>query len=152
MALAATLNPAALLPACGMVAVTAGAMGMLYLQRFTEMYKRGISPQLLATRASARTVMHNTNCADNFQNALEVPILFYALCCATAVAYPRSVPLPSHFTSAAWAFVLLRAAHSVVHCTFNNVSVRFTLFITSTLLLFGMWGEFARSLLEAAAA
>jgi hypothetical protein len=144
------VNPSALLPACGMVAVTAGAMGFLYVQRFSEMLRRGITPQLLATRSSTRTVLQNSNAADNFQNTLEIPVLFYALCCATAVAYPRSVPLPEHFTTAAWAFVALRAAHTLVHCSFNNVNVRFVLFFSSSSILFGMWWQFARALLEAA--
>ena len=38
----------------------------------------------------------------------------------------------------AWTYVVLRIAHSVVQATTNRISIRFPLFLTSTLALLGL--------------
>ncbi len=42
------------------------------------------------------------------------------------------------YVAAAWLFVVFRAAHSVVHCTFNRVMVRFTCYLAASLALWFM--------------
>jgi hypothetical protein len=42
----------------------------------------------------------------------------------------------------AWAYVALRALHSLVHVTFNNVRVRLIVFAASNLVLPAMWVVF----------
>jgi hypothetical protein len=46
------------------------------------------------------------------------------------------------FLAAAWAYVALRALHSLIHVTYNRVTHRFLVYVASTLLLFGMWIAF----------
>jgi hypothetical protein len=46
------------------------------------------------------------------------------------------------FVAAAWAYVGLRALHSLIHVTYNRVVHRFLVYVASTLLLFGMWIAF----------
>jgi hypothetical protein len=41
-----------------------------------------------------------------------------------------------------WLFVGLRALHSAIHCTYNNVLHRFYVYVTSTVLLFALWTWF----------
>jgi hypothetical protein len=38
----------------------------------------------------------------------------------------------------AWAYVVLRVAHSIVQATWNRVAARFALFVLSTLALFAL--------------
>ena len=76
--------------------------------------------------------------ADNFRNLFEVPVLFYVLCIALALN-GGSTP---GFVAAAWAYVGLRALHSLIHVTYNRVVHRFLVYVASTLLLFGMWIAF----------
>jgi hypothetical protein len=47
------------------------------------------------------------------------------------------------FVAGSWAYVGLRLVHSVVHCTFNNVMLRFAAYLGSTLVLTAMWLAFA---------
>jgi hypothetical protein len=42
------------------------------------------------------------------------------------------------FLAAAWVFVAFRALHSLVHCTFNLVLLRFSLYAISTVALWFM--------------
>ena len=50
----------------------------------------------------------------------------------------------------AWAYVALRAAHSLVHCTFNHVKTRFTFYFLSCLVLFVLMAQLAGALRPAA--
>jgi hypothetical protein len=70
-----------------------------------------------------------SNPSDNLKNLFEIPVLFYAL--VLFLYATRQVdPL---YLGAAWAFVAFRVAHSIVHCTFNLVILRFYLYLTATL-------------------
>ena len=64
-----------------------------------------------------------------------MPVLFYALCATVLATQSASAPL----AAGAWLFVALRAAHSVIHCTYNKVMHRFAMFAASTLLLGALW-------------
>ena len=69
--------------------------------------------------------------AHNYNHLLEQPVLFYAVCgviALTGTGYGVNVAL-------AWAYVALRIAHSIWQATVNRVSVRFYLFIASSLVL-----------------
>ena len=71
---------------------------------------------------------------DNHNHLFEQPTLFYALIIyifLTEHVDPIHVRL-------AWGYVTLRAAHSLIHITINNVSIRAPLFILSAICLIGM--------------
>jgi hypothetical protein len=125
----------ALLPAAAMVALTAVVWVRLYVQRIGEMRRRRISAGELATARQAATVLQDVNAADNFRNLFEVPVLFYVLCLALYVTHRQGAAL----LALCWLFVALRAVHSAIHCTYNNVMHRFFVYVTSTVLLFGLW-------------
>ena len=124
-----------LLPAAAMVALTALVWMRLYVQRIGEMRRRRISPDELATARQAASTLQDVSAADNFRNLFEVPVLFYALCLALYVTHRQGVAL----LAPCWLFVVLRAVHSAIHCTYNNVMHRFLVYVTSTVLLFGLW-------------
>ncbi|MGQ0384833.1 MAG: MAPEG family protein [Gammaproteobacteria bacterium] len=126
------------LPVCGMALLTALVWVKLYADRLGEMRAKGIAPQRLANVRMAAGELQKTAAADNFRNLFEVPVLFYALCTALAVT-GASTP---GFVTAAWAYVGLRTLHSLIHVTYNRVVHRFLVYVSSTLLLFGMWIAF----------
>jgi len=133
-----------LLPAVALVAVTAVVWVRLYVVRFREMRSRRIAPQSLATSRQAVEALQQTGSADNFKNLFEVPVLFYALCLAVAVSGADS----SFLAVGSWVYVLLRAAHSAIHCTYNNVTHRFLVYASSTILLFALWADLGLRLLR----
>ena len=126
------------LPCVALVGLTAIVWVKLYADRLGEMRARRIDAQELATTRAAAGRLERTAAADNFRNLFEVPVLFYVLCGALAVT-GGSTP---GFVAAAWAYVGLRALHSLIHVTYNRVVHRFLVYVASTLLLFGMWIAF----------
>lgn len=77
--------------------------------------------------------------ANNFQNLLELPILFYVLTILMIVSNTVS----PFFLICSWVFVGFRYIHSAIQCTINNVQWRFLAFLASNLALFLAWANFA---------
>mgnify|MGYP005674111505 FL=1 len=71
----------------------------------------------------------------NFENLLEMPVLFYALGALAIVLKINDATLVSQ----AWLFVLLRVAHTAIHITYNNSLHRLIIFVLSMLTLLSMW-------------
>ena len=69
--------------------------------------------------------------SDNYNHLFEQPVVFYAIALSISVINniePLMIQL-------AWVYVALRVLHSIVQITFNFVPLRFTLFVTSWLIL-----------------
>lgn len=69
--------------------------------------------------------------AHNYNHLMEQPTLFYAVCGVIALTGTGD----GANAWIAWAYVLLRIAHSVWQATVNKVSVRFALFLGASLAL-----------------
>ena len=69
--------------------------------------------------------------AHNHNHLMEQPTLFYAVCGVIALTGTGD----GANAWIAWAYVLLRIAHSVWQATVNKVSVRFALFLSASLAL-----------------
>lgn len=132
------MNDPIWMPCAAMVGLTALVWVKLYWDRIGEMRARHIDAQELATARAAAGRLERPEAADNFRNLFEVPVLFYVLCIAL-VLNGGSTP---GFVTAAWAYVVLRSLHSLIHVTYNRVMHRFLVYVASTLLLFAMWGAF----------
>ena len=129
-------HSAILLPVFLMVFVTLVVWVRLYVVRIAEMKAKRINPQKVASSAQAAALLSNTQAADNFRNLFEVPVLFYLCCVLVFSAQLDSIAL----LTLAWAYVILRALHSIIHCTYNKVIHRFYVYALSTVVLFAMWG------------
>ncbi len=133
------LSPTAMLmPMAAMVALTAIVWVRLYFERIGEMRERRIRPQSVATSREMAAALVRTQAADNLRNLFEIPVLFYALCLAV-LSVGVATPL---LVDGAWAYVLLRAVHSLIHCTYNRVMHRFATYVASSALLFVLWAAF----------
>ena len=69
--------------------------------------------------------------ADNYNHLFEQPVVFYAITLSIAVINN----IEPFMIQLAWVYVALRVLHSIVQITFNFVPLRFTLFVTSWLIL-----------------
>ena len=69
--------------------------------------------------------------ANNYNHLHESPTVFYALM-FTIFLMDKVTPLALY---CAWAFVVIRIIHSIVHITSNKVIVRFSLFLLSMIAL-----------------
>jgi len=71
----------------------------------------------------------------NFSNLFEVPVLFYAVGIIN-LTLGFNDKLMIRF---AWAFVILRIIHSIIHVTYNNPMHRFLVFLLSSSIVLIMW-------------
>lgn len=69
--------------------------------------------------------------ADNYNHLMEQPTIFYAIALALALMGQGD----GFNAQIAWAYVILRIAHSLVQVTINRVAIRFALFTLSTIPL-----------------
>lgn len=134
------MTTAPLLPMAAMVFVTFAVWAMLFVRRIPKLKSDPVPIHAFKVRAKRPALSDEELAAnDNLMNLFELPVLFYTLCLAMAVAGVWG----GWFTVGAWAYVALRAAHSAIHCTFNNVMLRFAAYLASTLVLFALWVGFA---------
>jgi len=134
-----------LMPAIALVAVTFVVWCWMYFTRVRFIRANRIDLNSIATRECGTARLEPVaGPSDNFQNLLEMPVLFYVL----IILLLDTGHASSGFVTAAWAFVGLRTLHSAIHCTYNDVMHRFTVYALSSLLLWGMWAAFAVTLLS----
>ncbi|MDR0181639.1 MAPEG family protein [Lysobacter arvi] len=123
------------LPAVAMVALTFAVWWRMYFTRIGQMKRERIHPQAVATSAQAAARLTDSAAADNFRNLFELPVLFYlALVIAALTQQVNSATI-----GLAWAFVLLRIAHSAIHCTYNKVMHRFYAYVAGGMVLWLLW-------------
>ena len=131
-------------PAVAMVALTVVVWFRMYFSRVAQMKRERIHPQAVATSAQAAAKLTDSKCADNFRNLFELPVLFYlALVVAASTAQVSTATL-----ALAWLFVLLRVAHSAIHCTYNKVMHRFYAYFFGGMTLWVLWAVLADGLLK----
>lgn len=80
--------------------------------------------------------------SDNLKNLFETPTIFYAVVLYLYVT--RQVDAAN--LAAAWGFFAFRVLHSLVHCTFNFIPLRFFMYVISAGAL---WFMVARAALAA---
>lgn len=73
----------------------------------------------------------------NYMNLLELPVLFYVVC-LIVLATRRYDEI---MVMLAWAFVVARIIHSLIHLTYNNVMHRFFALGAGLMILIAMWAR-----------
>jgi hypothetical protein len=79
----------------------------------------------------------------NLMNLLELPLLFYVACVVLYV----TATVDAAALALAWAYVALRAVHSAVHLTYNNVIHRLAVYAASAVILLAIWIRLAFAIL-----
>lgn len=72
--------------------------------------------------------------ADNLNNLMEQPTLFYAVALSLAILGGES----GTDVILAWAYVAIRVAHSFVQALVNVIALRFSLFVIGSLVLLAL--------------
>ena len=71
----------------------------------------------------------------NYMNLLELPMLFYVVCLMLYVTAGAS----RSAVYVAWAYVVLRVVHSIIHLSYNHVLHRLAAFTLSNVALVSLW-------------
>lgn len=82
---------------------------------------------------------HITQLSRSLQNQFELPVLLYVLAGLALVAAKVDVWL----VAGAWAFVVSRLVHALVHVTSNKMQWRFQAYVIGAFILVAMWAWLA---------
>ncbi|MBP7705221.1 MAG: MAPEG family protein [Caulobacter sp.] len=126
-------------PVIAMAALTFAVLVLVPLRRFRAVFARQVTAADFALGESAAVPGHVMLANRNYMNLLELPVLFYAVCVMLFV----TGTVDAVAVGIAWAYVAVRAAHSLVHLTYNHVLHRLALFALSNVVLAALWVVFA---------
>lgn len=130
------------LPFLALGAMTFTVLSLVPLTRFRAVKAGHVSGEDFALGESARVPARVSLPNRNYMNLLELPVLFYAVCLALYVTGTvAAAPL-----ALAWAYVGLRAVHTLVHLTTNTILVRLAAFALSNVVLIALWILFATAI------
>jgi hypothetical protein len=103
----------------------------MYIRRISFITSRKLSQQELSVPGTLVQISppNVSNPSDNLKNLFEIPVLFYALVLYLFI----TKQVDTVYVNAAWVFVVFRALHSAVHCTFNLIMLRFYLYLFAML-------------------
>ena len=123
-------------PLIAMILVTLVVWTTLYVRRIHFLVTHRVDAQKVSTpeKVSALIPEHVQYPANNFKNLFELPVLFYAICLYLYV----TASADTAYVIAAWAFVVLRAVHSLIQCTTNIVMHRFVTYMAGAVVLWFM--------------
>ncbi|MBD2326269.1 MAPEG family protein [Alkalinema sp. FACHB-956] len=128
-------------PFLAMILLTFLVWVYMYIRRIRFITHKKIRPQDLATSSSSMQnwPMAVTTPSNNLKNLFEMPVLFYAIVLYLFVTQQ----VDSLYVKAAWFFVGFRILHSIVHCTFNLILLRFYLYLFSSIAVWFIVGRAA---------
>lgn len=141
------MNPKLILyPIFGMFVLISLVLLKLATLRFDAVKNKAVSTQFFKTGQGAGETPAMYYASRNFVNLFEMPVLFYVVCILFYVTSRfDNTDVAPNFVYLAWTYVGLRAIHSAVHTTINDVNIRFGLYALSQVVLLVMWiGLFLR--------
>jgi hypothetical protein len=100
----------------------------MYSRRLPFIFANGLDSKQMTPAELARLSPPAVSTpSDNLKNLFEMPTVFYAV-----VLYLYATrQVDTAYLVAAWGFFAFRVFHSVVHCTFNFIPMRFFLYVIS---------------------
>jgi len=128
------VSTALALPMMAMLILTFVVWVTMFIHRVGYATANGIDAQEMRTPSDIAKLLpdEKSGSGNNFKNLFEMPVLFYVMCLYLTVFGQVS----DLVVTCAWVFVALRAVHSLIHCSYNNVMHRFIAYLASS---FALW-------------
>ncbi len=116
-------------PVLALVAWSMIMLVWLYVRRLPALVRYAISEARLQSGEAIRQMPPQAQwAADNYNNLMQQPTLFYALCLGIFLSGLSNPGLEY----LAWLYVAIRIVHSIVQSTVNITTIRFCLFLASS--------------------
>ena len=116
-------------PVLALIAWSMVMLVWLYARRLPDLVRYAVTESRLHSSEAIRRLPPQVQWpADNYNNLMEQPTLFYALCLGIYLSGLQSPDLEY----LAWLYVALRVVHSLVQATSNIAVIRFCLFVASS--------------------
>ena len=103
--------------------------------RVKAVRSRKVSPRYFKLNKGGDIPDHLEALSQNYNNLLELPLLFYIICLA-AIVLNLNI---EYFAIYAWIYVALRYLHSFIHISYNHILHRLFIFAASCVVLISMW-------------
>lgn len=128
-------------PLLAMLILTSVVWLVLFIRRMSYLVSQKIDAEQLKTPSQVSALIPDNveSPANNFKNLFEVPVVFYVVCIAAFLLGQ----VDGLLVNLAWAFVILRVIHSLVHCSYNRVQHRFMAYLGSSIVVWVMVGKVA---------
>ncbi|MBT8081950.1 MAG: MAPEG family protein [Gammaproteobacteria bacterium] len=124
-------------PMAAMVLLTAVVLIRMVLGRVGAVKSGAVDARYYKTYQGENTEPRKAaQNARHFVNLFENPVLFYAACIVAMVTGQGS----GLIVWLAWAYVVVRVLHAVVHLGTNKIPPRMAIYGTSWVVLLAMWG------------
>jgi hypothetical protein len=127
-------DPGLIAPVIALVCWTLVVMVWLGFERVSNIRRLRLSPDAgkSARELDALMPVRARQVSANYMHLMEQPTVFYAVCLSLQLLGQGADPVN---LGLAWGYVGLRVLHSLVHATFNDVRLRFALFLASSAAL-----------------
>jgi hypothetical protein len=122
-------------PMVALAGLTFIMMFLLLLLRVKSVRTRKVSPRYFKLNKGGELPDNVLVVSQNYNNLLELPVLFYAVCIIAIILNQTA----EYFVYHAWIYVSLRYIHSYIHITYNNIIHRLMIFGLSCFVLISMW-------------
>jgi hypothetical protein len=129
-------------PVAALVGLTFAVLLVIPVARFRAAFRGEVRAKDFRYGESANVPGRVALPNRNLMNLLELPLLFYVVCIALYV----TGTVDGLALGLAWAYVGLRAAHSAVQLSYNNVFHRLAVFAASNVVLLAIWIRFLLAL------
>lgn len=128
-------------PVVALMLLTALVWLYMYVLRLGYILVNKIEAQSIASPEALNAALPEriNRPSNNLKNLFELPVIFYAVCAFALISQRADATL----VKLAWAYVALRAAHSLIQCTVNIVPLRFAAYLLSSLVLWFMVARLA---------
>jgi hypothetical protein len=125
-------------PMGAMALLTFIVLGFIPASRFRAVSARQVTAEDFKLGESARVPPQVAVTNRNFMNLLELPMLFYV----AGLMYYVAGRVDETTLVLAWSYVGLRAVHSAIHLSYNNVIHRLSAYALSNAVLMAFWVTF----------
>ncbi|NKF20875.1 MAPEG family protein [Solimonas marina] len=122
-------------PVLALVMWTMLVLLLMPYRRFKAAFSGTVTPADFRYGESAKVPPEVSLPNRAYMNLLEAPMLFYVVC---VVLFELKAVSPLAL-KLAWAYVVLRVLHSLIHLIYNNVFHRLTAFAASSGVLVALW-------------
>ncbi|MEW5687641.1 MAG: MAPEG family protein [Pseudomonadota bacterium] len=122
-------------PMGAMALLTFIVLGFIPARRFRAAFAGRVRPEDFKFGESPAVPGDVTIPNRNYMNLLELPMLFYV----AGLMYYVAGRVDPTALAVAWTYVGLRAVHSAIHLTYNNVIHRLVAFALSNAVLAAFW-------------
>jgi hypothetical protein len=121
-------------PFFGMIGLTLAVWLFMFARRIPFILSLGNVDLSLPGELARLSPASVSNPSDNLKNLFELPVLFYAL----SLYLFATSQADGTYVAAAWVFFAFRVCHSAIHCSFNHVNTRFSVYFVAALALWFM--------------